>query len=120
MSYDISLYKKSFLKKALEENLGDWTSADPVDEKVIKSIIEKLSSLGFIEEEGVAIGREFTMDNDMILAQAISFNNSVSFMIPYSPKAEKSIEFCSMIAREIATEYSLGFHDPQTGEDNVF
>ena len=41
MSYDIALYRRDFLKKAIEEKRGDWTGADPISEDVIRAFVAK-------------------------------------------------------------------------------
>ena len=38
MSYDISLYQPDFLKRAIKEDLGDWTEADPIPESAASLI----------------------------------------------------------------------------------
>lgn len=128
MSYDISIYPKPFLKKAIEQSLGDWSNGDPICEKIIASIVTEIQSYGFtqddvdpgfaafMKEEREELGREYTIETESLLAQASVFRGSVNFSIPFSDKADRAIEFCRTIAKQIADKHNLGFYDPQIGE----
>jgi hypothetical protein len=131
MSYDISLYDRAFLKRALDSNLGDWTRADPIPQDAKRAIIEAARSAGFVlvpldaafaafvREQGSEPGQEFLLDNSSLLAQLTIHLGQVAFTIPYSPRAEASIAACRDLARRLASETGLAFYDPQEGESDV-
>ncbi|MEQ1841317.1 MAG: hypothetical protein ABL994_12980 [Verrucomicrobiales bacterium] len=128
MSYDISLYRRDFLKRAIESNLGDWTSADSIPASVIESIVSTAEQQGFAREpvddafvafcrqEGFKPGLEFTTDTPTLLAQLSILPGQIAFSIPYGDRATASVDFCVRFARYLATTHDLGFHDPQEGE----
>lgn len=129
MSYDITLYRRDFLKRAIETNLGDWTGADPIPDDAIQALIAAVEAAGFIrsqvdqgftdfaKQEGFDPGIEFNLDTQTLLAQLTVFPGEVAFSIPYSgPRTEASVDFCGQIARRLAAEHELGFNDPQIGE----
>jgi hypothetical protein len=127
MSYSISLYDRNFLKRAIETGLGDWTGADPIPQEVIRIIIPLAAAEGFnpipmneefaafMREQGVEPGREFELETPTLLAKLTIHSGQIAFTIPYTPKAGKSIEVCARIARSVASECGLGYHDPQVG-----
>ena len=43
MSYDIHLYERAFLRKALVEGLGDWTKAPPLPETARVELVRSRS-----------------------------------------------------------------------------
>ena len=128
MSYDISLYSRDFLKRAIESSLGDWTAADPIPASVIESIVSTAEQQGFAREvvdgdfaafcrqDGFEPGIEFTANTPTLLAQLSVFPGQVAFSIPYGDRAAASADFCVRFARYLATTHDLGFHDPQEGE----
>jgi hypothetical protein len=128
MSYDVSLFRRDFLKRALESNLGDWTGADPIPEPVIDSLISVAERESFVRapvddafmafsrQEGFEPGVEFMIDSPTLLAQLTVFPGQVCFSIPYGPRADASIDFCVHLAKRMAVEHNLGFHDPQEDE----
>jgi hypothetical protein len=128
MSYDIALYRRDFLKKAIEEKRGDWTGADPISEDVIRAFVAKAEAAGFVQsptneafaefakQNGVTPGVEFILDTQVCLAQLTVFPGTLAFSIPYGPRARDSVGFCIQIAKRAATDHALGFHDPQVGE----
>lgn len=63
MSYDISLYVKSFLECALASNLGDWTNADPIPRSAVEAVIEAARAEGFVPIPGgtKSVGRSAAM-----------------------------------------------------------
>jgi hypothetical protein len=128
MSYDVSLYHRDFLKRAIESNLGDWTGPDPIPDSVITSIVSTAEQQGFAREpadedfvafcrqDGFEPGIEFTADTPTLLAQLSIFPGQVAFSIPYGDRATASVDFCVRFARYLAMTHDLGFHDPQEGE----
>jgi hypothetical protein len=128
MSYDISLYEKSFLKRALEEKLGDWTGADAISDQAKETAIAAAESAGFVRREadaelaeylagrGLTITPEWLLDNDSVLVQLAVFNGVISFTIPYSSKADASVALSVSLAKRLAAECGLAFYDPQSRE----
>jgi len=51
MSYDIYLYEKRFLQRALDEDLGDWRNADPISDDKLGLIRERLKSKGYMTQD---------------------------------------------------------------------
>ena len=127
MSYDISLYDRGFLKRAIESNLGDWTDADPIEASAAERLIAIATDAGFrrvpsdpafvefCREQGVAPVEELLLETPEILAQLSLHRGQLAFTIPYSPLAQASIALCSMLARLVAQEHHLAFYDPQEG-----
>jgi hypothetical protein len=125
MSYDISLYVKTFLEHALATGAGDWTNADPIPEPAAKSLIDAATAEGFqpkppdpafvefLREQGVSPAAEFELDTQTYLAHLSVHRGELAFTIPYSDRAEASIQLCSRLARAVAARHGLGFWDPQ-------
>jgi hypothetical protein len=117
MSYDIGLYKRTFLKKAVEQNLGDWTNADPLEPHVIESVKTKLITLGFILDCQSDLSTEFIHPNEQWGVQVSLSSGEISFSAPYWDHVDSAVEEATRIAKEIANEFDLGFHDPQIGTE---
>lgn len=127
MSYDISLFDRSFLKRAIETDLGDWTGAEPIAEGVKNLLVSRVIAEGFrlvsvnedfaafMRAQGLEPAPEFEIDTPTLLAQLTIHSGQIAFTIPYSARAAASIESCARIARELAAECGLGYHDPQDG-----
>jgi hypothetical protein len=125
MSYDISLYVKSFLEHAVATGLGDWTNADPIPEPAAKSLIEAAAAEGFqlaspdtelvefLREQGVSPAIEFELNTQAYLAHLSVHRGELAFTIPNSDRAEASIRLCTRIAKAVAAQHGLGFWDPQ-------
>jgi hypothetical protein len=125
MSYDISLFDRGFLKRALATELGDWNGATPIADEVKETLIslavaerfapapsnEDFST--FLRAQGVEPAREFEIDTPALLARLAIHSGQVAFTIPYSPRAQASIAFCARIAHQMASEWALGYYDPQ-------
>ena len=131
MSYDLQLYRRDFLRRALAENLGDWTSAPPIPHSARERLVAFAEAAGFArfppdpefaaysEGQGHPLGDECTLDSPTVLAQLVVFSGEATFSIPYSDRANASIALCLDLARQVAKEHSLGFDDPQTGEVQI-
>ena len=115
MSYDIGLYQKSFLKKAVEEDLGDWTKADAIELAVREAIKDSLLKDGFILENDSTLSAELIHPNEKWGLQVCIFKGEVSLSIPYWDDAENAVEEAKRIARIIAREFNLGYYDQQDG-----
>jgi hypothetical protein len=128
MSYDIALYRRDFLKRAIEQKLGDWTGADPISEGATRALVASAEAAGFIrnptneafaefaKQNGVPPCVEFNLDTPTRRAQLMVFPGQLAFSIPYGPRAKASVGFCIQIAKRVAIDQALGFHDPQIGE----
>jgi len=128
VSYDITLYRREFLKRAIENNLGDWTGADPIPDAVMKLVIGSFQAAGFVSQpvdesfadflrqEGVVPGEEFVLDTSTVLARMTVFPGQIAFSIPHGERSNTSVDFCVQLASQAAEQHSLGFYDPQEGE----
>jgi hypothetical protein len=131
VSYDILLYERDFLCHALQQSLGDWTTAPALPEKARERLTSLVISSGFIERpadpgfvafarsQGHKVGREFALTSAERSAEFTLFESSGSFSVPAGPTAVESVAFCAELARRAAREAQLGVYDPQTGEGNV-
>lgn len=127
MSYDISLYDRNFLKRAIETHLGDWTGADPIPKEAVLFLITVAAAEGFkpvplnedfaafVREQGAEPSQDYQLSTPELLAQLVIHAGEMAFTIPYGPRAEASIVLCAGIARRVASECGLGFYDPQEG-----
>ena len=125
MSYDISLFERQFLNQAVESGLGDWTEAPTIPEDTIQALITIAVAEGFkfvpidpafaafMHQQGVVPAREYEIDTLTLLARMSVHRGQISFTIPFDPRAIASIDACSRIARKLAFEYGLGYHDLQ-------
>jgi hypothetical protein len=128
MSYDIALYHRKFLKRAIEEKLDDWLGADPIPEQIIQAVLVAAKAVGFVETpfkqpsaptslEGIVSCRaQLLKKTPIVLAQMHVFEGQIAFTIPYGPLARDSVVFCTRLAKQIGKTHSLGYRDSQTGE----
>ena len=119
MSYDIELYQPAFLKRAIEQNLGDWTNADPISERSLSLIRDRLLSKGYrvdYESDGCC---EFVHPNSNWGLQVAVFKGEVAFAIAYWEEADMAIEVARSDAKELAKLACLGYYDRQTGEIDI-
>jgi hypothetical protein len=113
MSYDIYLYNKRFLDRAIERDSGDWTNADPLGEQALKTIRDRLAAKGYMLESEGADCQEYIHPNAKWAIQVSIFKGEVSFSIPYWDDAENAIIAACADAKEFATAAGLGLYDPQ-------
>jgi hypothetical protein len=116
MSYDIYLYCKDFLARALEQNLGDWSNADPIDEKSLAIVRKQLAEKGYsleIEEDDC---QEYLHPNEDWTIQVQVFSSEIAFNVPYGDEFEEAIAAALSDAQDLAEAAGLGLHDPQTCE----
>lgn len=128
MSYTIELYSKAFLQCALETQSGDWTNADPLPAAAIEGIVAACLARGFVaqphppgfeeflRQQGSTPGREFVLPGSPPTVHVSVFPGSVAFTVDYSPTATQSIEDCCHLARGLALQFGLGYHDGQADE----
>jgi len=117
MSYDIFLYAKAFLERALATNLGDWTGADPISQPAIDGAIAAARGEGFGPAQAGGGSIELILDSDTALAELSIYPGEIAFTIPHGERAEKAIDLCRGLAKRIAEQHDLGFWDPQAGDD---
>jgi hypothetical protein len=128
MSYNIVLYNRDFLRRSIAEQSGDWTNADAISRELVEAITNacvaegfqaELHPPGFVEflrNQGVTPSQDFALLTSTMSARMSIFPGSISFVVEASPVALASIEYCSDIARKLATEFNLGYYDGQSGE----
>jgi hypothetical protein len=117
MSYDISLYKSEFLRRAIEQNLGDWTNADPIPEADLAAIAARLLAKGYVKGFcHLQLGDEYTHPNNAWGIQVGIFRGSVGFTVAYGSDATNAVAAALSDARELAKLTKLALYDPQTGE----
>src|SRR5262249_1463550 len=128
MSYDISLWDRGFLQRAIEQNLGDWRNGDPIPRNAVDSLIERAVAAGFVHApeipsfikfmrgRGLIAADRYVADDGSLLAELHLHDGQLAFTVPYGPLAEVSIHTCVTIARAVALEHGLGYQDPQVGE----
>jgi hypothetical protein len=88
MSYDIYLYEKRFLRRAVDEDLGDWRNADPISDDKLSLIRELLKSKGYITHDDT----EFEFPNSNWGLQVSVFKGEVAFGIPFWDDVDAAIE----------------------------
>jgi hypothetical protein len=116
MSYDIDLYERQFLKRAIDEQLGDWTNADPISSDSLSLVRQWLIRRGYVidfEREGYC---ELLHPNKDWGLQVSLCQGQVGFTVPYWDDVERAIEVAQRDAREIAAMANLGYYDSQIGE----
>jgi hypothetical protein len=127
MSYDIGLYDRAFLRRALTSGLGDWRNADPIPETAARALVVAAEAAGFkpIGDPGhLAFLREqgkqpvdFIIDTGEYLAKLNIHRGELAFTIPYgSGRTRATIALCTSIGKAVAAEQGLAFRDPQSGE----
>jgi len=116
MSYDILLYQRAFLKRAIAEDLGDWTKADPIPEIVRTKIRQRLEGMGYAVESDRDSCCELIHANPSWGLQVDIFRGEVAFSVPYWRDADSAIQAARRDAREVAALAGLAYFDQQTGE----
>lgn len=116
MSYDIGLYDKQFLKKAIAEDLGDMTIAPQFSAAQLAAIKERVVAWGYSVESDGAGCTEFIHPTESWGLQVSVFKTEVSFSVPYWKDAQAAIAQAKSDARRLAQEFDLGLTDPQDGE----
>jgi hypothetical protein len=118
MSYDLALYKPEFLTRALEQQLGDWTNADPIPADDIDAIIGWLRGRGYVEQvrPWPGDGRGFRHAERAYGIDVLVSRGSVEFAIAYGPDAERAVNAALTDTRQISTLARLALYDPQLGE----
>ena len=117
MSYDISLYRPEFLRRAIAENLGDWTGADPIAPETLEKVVQWLLDRGYaMEVDHPTYGKQFAHPNPAWGVEVGVYRGSVGFSIAYWEESTNAIAAVMTQARELAKLTGLAIHDPQSGE----
>ena len=117
MSYTVELYRPEFLRRAIAEQLGDWTDADPIPEADRDQIAAHLKGAGYIQENShPQFGQSFGHPDERLGIQASIHAGSISFNVPYWEDATEGIMIVKELAQELAERFDLMLYDPQTGE----
>lgn len=116
MSYDIGLYDRAFLKKAIDENLGDYRIAPPFPPEVLSAIKERLINMGYLVESDGDHCTEYIHSNNAWGLQVTLFRTEIAFSIPYWDDADSAVAHAKADARNLADEFCLGLTDQQDGE----
>jgi hypothetical protein len=116
MSYDICLYEEAFLKRAFEQNLGDWTNADPISEEKKSRIRQLLVTKGY--KGGSGRVEEYFHPNENWAITVSIYTGEIAITIPYWKDADKAIEAALTDAQDLANASQLMLYDPQTGGSN--
>lgn len=117
MSYDLTLYRPEFLRRALADNLGDWSDADPIPSSIANTIVSRLLLQGYIEQfYPWLIGRCFAHPRSELQIEANLFRGSLSFSVSHSPHATEATEVALSEAVTFAQHFGLAFCNPATGQ----
>jgi hypothetical protein len=117
MSYDIGLYKPEFLRRAIEQNLGEWTRPDPIPEADMAAIVERLLAKGYVKKfVHPQLGDEYTHPDTDLGIQVSVYPGSVDFTVPYWVDAARAVAVALADAQELARLARLALYDPQSGE----
>src|SRR5688572_27562676 len=102
MSYDISLYRPEFLRRAIEQNLGDWSRPDPIPEADVSAIVERLLSKGYVKQFAhPQFGDQYTHPNAGWGIQVSVDPGSIEFTVPYGVDAARAVAAALADAREL-------------------
>ena len=111
MSYDISLYAKVFLERALASGQTDWTGADPIAEDAVHGALARVRAEGFVPDGP----NEHVLATDTASARFHVHPGELTFAIENGRRALASIALCQQLAQRIAEDHGLAVWDPQVG-----
>lgn len=116
MSYDIGLYDRAFLRKAIDEDLGDYRVAPPFSPDMIAEIKSRLLNMGYLIEADNDHCTEYIHPNGAWGLQVTVFKTEITFSVPYWDDADAAVAHAKADARRLADEFCLGLTDQQNGE----
>lgn len=116
MSYSINLYEPQFLRRAIAENLGDWSCATPLSEAAIEVVRDKLKAELFAIESPGPIAQEWIHPKADWGLQVSLFRTEIAFVIPYWDDWENAVMVAESIAEDIVASTGLGYYDRQSGK----
>jgi hypothetical protein len=113
VSYDICLYERAFLQRALEQNLDDWTNADPISNEKKHRIRQLLIEKGYMHGGGSGEAEEYFHPNEAWGITVSIYTGEVAIAIPYWEDARIAIEAALVDAEELAEASELTLFDRQ-------
>lgn len=116
MSYDISLFEPQFLRRALAEDLGDWTDATPLQEAALQAVRDRLRNEKFVMETDHSGCQEWVHPKAAWGLQVALFNNQIAYSIPYWDDWENAAMYAQQEAKTLAAATGLGYYDAQSGD----
>ena len=116
MSYDIYLYEKAFLKRALEQNLDDWTNADLISEEKKGRIRQSLKAKGYRIVGEKPTSQEYRHPNKNWAITVSIYTGEIAITIPYWKDAENAVHVALVDAKEFADVAQLALYDPQADD----
>lgn len=116
MSYDIYLYEKAFLKHALEQNLGDWTNADPISEEKKGRIRQLLADKDYKLVGEKPESQEYLHPNEDWAITVSIYTGEIAISLPYVKDAANAVAAASTDAKKLADVAQLTLYDPQVGD----
>ena len=115
MSYEISLYRREFLDRAIREQLGDWTGADPIPEPSRLQAATFFEQRGYVEESYPwSTGRCFKQPSQPV--EATIYIGCISFAVHHSEQGLAALEAAKHEARALGQLLDLAAYDPQEGQ----
>ena len=117
MSYEISLYDRGFLDRALREQLGDWTIADPIlqpSRDVAESFLLDRGYTAF-RYPWQTNGQTYQHPELKQLLEVTIFDGCISFAIQNSETALDDIKIAVATAVQLGRLIDLAVFDPQDG-----
>ena len=115
MSYEISLYRRDFLDRAISEQLGDWTNAEPLSEESRELAVKFLQRRGYTEQNYPWQSNCQTYQHPEFKEQVevTIFDGCISFAIQYSDRAVEAVNLSIESAKELGSLIDLAVYDPQ-------
>jgi hypothetical protein len=115
MSYEISLYRRDFLDRAIREQLGDWTNAGSLSEVSRELAKAFLQQRGYTEQNYPWQSNCQTYQHPEFKEQVevTIFNGCISFAIQYSERANEAVTLSIESAKELGSLIDLAVYDPQ-------
>jgi len=117
MSYEISLYRREFLDRAIREQLGDWTGADPIPEESRHEATAFLLNRGYTEQNYPWQTDCQTYQHPELKEhlEVTVFDGCISVAIQYSGDAVDTVNMAIETAKELGRLIELAVYDPQDG-----
>src|SRR5438132_801787 len=116
MSYDIYLYEEAFLERAFEQNLDDWTNADPISEEKKGRIRQRLADKGYKLVGERPKSQEYLHPNEDWAITVSIYTGEIAISIPYWKDASNAVDAALTDAKELADVAQLTLYDPQVGD----
>lgn len=117
MSYEISLYHREFLDRAIRDQLGDWTGADSIPETSRELATNFLLERGYTQQRYPWQTDCQTYQHPVLKEQleVTVFDGCISFAIQFSANALDTVRIATETAIELGRLVGLAVYDPQDG-----